>query len=172
MLLEYTDIDDWQRYDAFEVNDIVSNLSPATDALDSGVEPRTVYDGFGFLKDEHEGHDAFAEEGSSSPQTSASESELGSCHSAAATSSPTNGAVNGRKIRRHLRGKAVVRKSWTPAEEERFHKALARFGPKDIETDPVTGRVSVRLGSVLLPPPNVLHPLMSDSSTLSVLLSP
>jgi len=157
MLLEYTDIDDWQRYDGFDVTDIVSNLSPATDALDSVVEPKTVSDGFGFLNDEQEEYEAFAEEGSSSPETSASESELGSCHLAAATSSPTNGVVNGRKIRRHLSGKAVVRKPWTPAEEERFHKALARFGPKDVETDPVTGRVSVRLGSVLLPPPNV-HP--------------
>jgi|EP00802_Teleaulax_amphioxeia_P024679 hypothetical protein len=40
----------------------------------------------------------------------------------------------------------VSRKHWTPEEEALFLKALDKFGPKEIETDPTTGRVSVRLG--------------------------
>jgi len=39
-----------------------------------------------------------------------------------------------------------VRKQWTPEEEAKFLKALDKLGPKDTETDPRTGRVSVRLG--------------------------
>jgi hypothetical protein len=37
------------------------------------------------------------------------------------------------------------RKHWTPKEEAQFLKALDRF-PKEVGTDPATGRVSVRLG--------------------------
>jgi hypothetical protein len=37
------------------------------------------------------------------------------------------------------------RKHWTPTEEAMFLKALDRF-PKEIGTDPATGRLSVRLG--------------------------
>ena len=148
---------DWQRFYALEAcADIVGHLPPATEALDLDSEPN-VADYLCSLKNEHEGHAAVAKNDSSSTEVSASESELGKCQSDVIPSLPTNGVVNGRKVKRQVHGKHVVRKPWTPAEEERFHKALARFGPKDIETDPVTGRVSVRLGSVLLPPPNV-HP--------------
>jgi hypothetical protein len=38
------------------------------------------------------------------------------------------------------------RKHWTAEEEERFLKALHNFGPKEMGSDPATGRMSVRLG--------------------------
>ena len=47
---------------------------------------------------------------------------------------------------KRARGKAASRKRWTPEEEGRFLKALERFGPKEVETDPSSGRISVRLG--------------------------
>ena len=50
------------------------------------------------------------------------------------------------KCKSGFTGKASSRKHWTPEEEGRFLKALERFGPKEVETDPNTGRVSVRLG--------------------------
>ena len=56
-----------------------------------------------------------------------------------------NGAAKRIKREKPLRG--VVRKPWTPAEVL-FSKALAHFGPKDVETNPITGRVSIHLGSV------------------------
>jgi hypothetical protein len=43
-------------------------------------------------------------------------------------------------------GKVSSRKRWTPEEEGRFLKALERFGPKEVGTDPCTGRISVCLG--------------------------
>ena len=46
------------------------------------------------------------------------------------------------------RCKSSARKPWTREEEDLFLQGLDRFGPIDVETDPVTGRVSVRLGSV------------------------
>jgi len=58
---------------------------------------------------------------------------------AASTSTPAPGKSAKSKV-------PASRKHWTPDEEERFLKALARFGPKEIENDPTTGRVSVRLG--------------------------
>lgn len=48
--------------------------------------------------------------------------------------------------RKAVGGSSAVRKQWTQEEEEKFLKALAKLGPKGSETDPQTGRVSVRLG--------------------------
>lgn len=41
-----------------------------------------------------------------------------------------------------------ARRPWTQAEDARFLKALEKFGPPDVETHPVSGRISVRLGPV------------------------
>jgi hypothetical protein len=41
---------------------------------------------------------------------------------------------------------AVSRRHWTAVEEECFLQALHRFGPKEVDFDPITGRISVRLG--------------------------
>ena len=45
-------------------------------------------------------------------------------------------------------GKHVPRKSWSREEEKLFQRALHVFGQPDVETDPASGRVSVRLGPV------------------------
>ena len=43
--------------------------------------------------------------------------------------------------------KEVSRKHWTGEEEKRFLKAMQHFGPKEAQADPITGRLSVRLGA-------------------------
>ena len=73
----------------------------------------------------------------------------------------SGGAANGnnysiKSTTSSSRGKPTTRKPWSPAEEAVFHKALDRFGPFDVETDPITGRVSVRLGQVSLPLPTTI----------------
>jgi hypothetical protein len=49
--------------------------------------------------------------------------------------------------RKPINRQRTQRRHWAPEEEERFLKALERFGPKDSNDviDPVSGRVSVHL---------------------------
>jgi hypothetical protein len=83
---------------------------------------------------------------------------------AGAPVSPFPSASPNGKREKELEGRkqAISRKHWTPEEEERFLKALHRFGPKEIESDPTTGRVSVRLG------PGVAEMISMVVSTRSV----
>jgi len=96
---------------------------------------------------------AFAEVTATNYDTSTTTTELGTSQPESPIdpaeeecSVQQNGAAKRIKREKPLRG--VVRKPWTPAEEVLFSKALAHFGPKDVETNPITGRVSIHLGSV------------------------
>jgi hypothetical protein len=84
-----------------------------------------------------------------SPQDDNNDSETASCISEAPTSSslsaPASPNPNGKQVA--TTKQTASRKHWTQEEEERFLKALLRFGPKEAQNDAVTGRLSVRLGS-------------------------
>lgn len=85
---------------------------------------------------------------SSAPQDNHNDSETASCVSEAPILSPLSAPTspNPKGKQPATPKQTASRKHWTPEEEHRFLKALARFG-QEVQSDAVTGRLSVRLGS-------------------------